>query len=73
MAEKHLGYLLKADSDYTTSVFVQLLEALSQRAQHHTALDEVIKLHGPLVAPVKHLSTQLAEINRTEQRSEEGT
>ena len=56
-------HLLVIDLYDAVPVGVQLLESFSQGAQHDTALDEVVKLHAPLVTPVKDSGAEVAEVH----------
>lgn len=59
-----MTYSFVVDSDDTVSVGVQSLEAVGEGAQHHTALDEVVKLHRILVFAIKHPRTQFTKLHR---------
>ena len=56
-------HLLVADGDDAAPVCVGFSEALRQRLEHDAALDEVVKLHGPLVVAIKQSRAQVAEVH----------
>lgn len=45
-------------------LYVLFLECICQHSNHHTALDEVIKIHIEFVLAVKHSRAQAGEVRR---------
>ena len=55
-------YLLVVDLYHASLLCVLLPERICQHPDHHTALDEVIKIHVEFVLAVKHACAQTREV-----------